>query len=78
MGTRPRLSNNVIWSIEDALAAVVEMWGELERAGELAEKREDARGLGAVSRCKSKLALIEHHLRNGRQGRYEPRPQRGG
>ena len=75
MGTRPRLPNNVIWSIEDATSAARSMWEELERASKLAEKREDVKVLAAVNECMSDLASVEHHLRNARQGRYEPRGQ---
>ncbi len=73
MGTRPRLPNNVIWSIEDATAAAVELWEDLARVRKRAERVEDALTLGAVGRCMERLVVIEHHLRNARCGRYEAR-----
>ena len=73
MAARPRLPNNVIWSLEDAEALMITIWEEVAKASERAEKLEDARLLAPLNRVSAALAGVEHHLRNARAMRYEPR-----
>lgn len=70
MATKPRLSNNVIWCLEDAMALAAAMWEDLDRGRARAERLEDVRMLGVMARCMERTAGIEHHLRMGRAGRY--------
>jgi hypothetical protein len=76
MGTRPRLPSNVIWGLEDARAGVRTMWDRLAVASTRAEVKEDVQVLAAVNECMGELATVEHHLRNARAGKYEPRTRR--
>lgn len=73
MGTRPRLPNNVIWSLEDALGLMNDVWAEVGRLGVRAEKLEDPKLLGPLNRVQAALRDVECDLRNARAGKYEPK-----
>lgn len=74
MTSRPRLPSNVIAGLEDAVAIITTIWPALTAAStRAAERYQDPLLLADLGRITRGLAVIEHHLRNARQGRYQER-----
>lgn len=74
MPTRPRLPSNVIAGLEDATAIIKDIWPVLASACARAEDRyQDPVLLADLGRITRAVAVIEHHVKNARQGRYQER-----
>lgn len=74
MPTRPRLPTNVIAGLEDTIALINDLWPSLCAASQRAEDRyQDEVLVADLGRITRHVAVIEHHVRNARQGRYQQR-----